>query len=137
MYHRAALRGTIHLVRANRAHKMGSDKVTLQVHADPPPLEEVEAGVIHISGTRIPLERVVRAFLAGSAPEQISHDFDVLSIKDVYSVVNYYRHHRPEVDAYLADTDRVAAREREAIERLHDPVGIRARLLARRSAKAE
>jgi uncharacterized protein (DUF433 family) len=111
--------------------------VTLQVHADPPPLEEVGGGVIRISGTRIPLERVVRAFLAGSTPEQIAQDFDALSIKEVYAVVNYYLHHRPEVDAYMAEADRVAAREREEVERLDNPAGIRARLLARRSAKAE
>lgn len=111
--------------------------MTLQVHADPPPLEQVDGGAIHISGTRIPLERVVRAFLAGSTPEQIAHDFDVLSIKEVYAVVSYYLHHRPEVDAYVAEADRVAAGEREEIQRLHEPAEIRARLLARRSAKAE
>lgn len=111
--------------------------MNLKVQADPPPLYEANDGVVRVAGTRIPLERIVRAFLAGSTPEQIAHDYDVLSIEDVYAVVNYYLHHRPEVDAYLADAERDATRIRGEIEQRHDPAGIRARLLARRSAKAE
>ena len=80
--------------------------MNLKLQADPPPLEEANDGVVRIAGTRIPLERVLRAFLAGSTPEQIAHDFDVLSIEGVYAVVNYYLHHRSEVDADLADADR-------------------------------
>jgi uncharacterized protein (DUF433 family) len=111
--------------------------VNLKVQADPPPLSETKDGVIRISGTRIPLERVVRAFLAGSTPEQIAHDYDVLSIADVYAVVNYYLHHRAEVDEYLADAERDASRTRGEIEQRYDPTGIRARLLARRPVKAQ
>ncbi|MBC8876983.1 MAG: DUF433 domain-containing protein [Planctomycetes bacterium] len=111
--------------------------MNLRVQADPPPLYDANDRVVRISGTRIPLERVVRAFLAGSTPEQIAQDYDVLSIEDVYAVVNYYLHHRPEVDAYLAEAEHDAARIRDEIEERHDPAGIRARLLARRSAKAE
>ena len=110
--------------------------MNLKVQADPPPLCETKDGVVRISGTRIPLERIVRAFLAGSTPEQIAHDYDVVSIEDVYAVVNYYLHHRAEVDAYLADAEQGSARIRSEIEQRHDPAGIRARLLARRSAKA-
>lgn len=111
--------------------------MNLKVQADPPPLYEAGDGVIRVSGTRIPLERIVRAFLAGSTPEQIAHDYDVLSLEDVYAVVNYYLHHRPDVDAYVAETEQATARIRSEIERQYDPAGIRERLLARRSASAE
>ncbi len=111
--------------------------MNLKVQADPPPLCETDDGVVRVSGTRIPLERVVRAFLAGSTPEQIAHDYDALSIENVYAVVNYYLHHRSDVDAYLADAERDAVTIQDEIEQQHDPAGIRARLLARRSAKAE
>lgn len=111
--------------------------MSLDVHADPPPLDVADDGVVRISGTRIPLERVIRAFLAGSTPEQIAHDYDVLSIADVYAVVKYYLHHQSDVDAYLAEAAEAAAGMRDEIERQFDPAGIRERLIARHSAKAE
>jgi len=104
----------------------------LPLHSDPPPLEETRDGVVQVSGTRIPLERVVRAFLAGATPEQIVHDFDVLTVEQVYAVVNYYLHHRREVDDYLAKAEEAARKIRDQLERDYDPVGVRARLLARR-----
>lgn len=110
--------------------------MTLLVHADRPPLELGADGAVRVSGTRVPLERVVRAFLAGSTPEQIAQDFEVLPLKNVYAVVNYYLHHRSEVDAYLAESDAIAARERTEAESILDPTGIRARLMARRPQRA-
>jgi uncharacterized protein (DUF433 family) len=98
-----------------------------------PPLITTDDGVVRISGTRIPLERVIRAFLAGSTPEQIAQDYDVLTVEQIYAVVNYYLHHRSDVDAYLNEAERAAATTRAEIERQFDPAGIRARLLARRT----
>lgn len=108
----------------------------LPIYADTPPLSQTEDGVVRIAGTRIPLERIVRAFLAGSTPEQIVQDYDVLAIEDVYAVINYYLHHRGEIDSYLAAAAYEAAATREEIEQMCDPTGVRARLLARRPAKA-
>jgi uncharacterized protein (DUF433 family) len=104
--------------------------------ADPPPLCQTEDGVIRVKDTRIPLERIVRAFLAGSTPEQIVQDYDVLTIEDAYAVINYYLHHRDEIDAYLANAAQESTNTREEIENAWDPTGIRARLAARRPAKA-
>jgi uncharacterized protein (DUF433 family) len=110
--------------------------MTLSIHADKPPLRQSEDGILRIGDTRIPLERVVRAFQSGMTPEEIVLSFDVLKLEDVYSVVNYYLHHREEVDAYLANADRDAADLRSEIEKQFDQSGIRARLLARRQPKA-
>lgn len=85
---------------------------------------------MRIANTRIPLERVVRAFVSGMTPEQIAQDYEVLSVEDVYAVVNYYLHHRSEVDAYLAAAEKQSAEIRSETERQFDPAGIRARLLA-------
>ena len=101
-------------------------------HADPPPLEEHTNGMIRVTGTRIPLERVIGAFLAGATPEQIAQDYHVLSIQNVYAVVNYYLHYRDEVDAYLAEEEKDAAAVQAEVQQRFDPVGIRARLLNRR-----
>ena len=107
----------------------------LSIQGDPPPLCETENGVIRISGTRVPLERVVRAFHLGATPEQIAQDYDVLTIESVYAVVNYYLHHRSEVDAYLATVEQESEKTRRKIEQEIDPTGIRARLIAKRPAE--
>ncbi|TWU25806.1 DUF433 domain-containing protein [Bythopirellula polymerisocia] len=104
----------------------------LPIQADLPPLCESQDGVVRIAGTRIPLERVVRAFCAGATPEQIAQDFDVLSLEVVYAVINYYLHHRQEVDAYLATADEEAAERKAISQERFDPTGVRARLLAKR-----
>jgi uncharacterized protein (DUF433 family) len=109
--------------------------MSLPIRPDPPPLSEGEDGVVRVTGTRIPLERVVRAFLAGATPEQIVQDYDVLTIEAVYAVVNYYLHHRAEVDAYLVDAEHEAAASRSEVEQASPSTGIRARLLARRPGK--
>jgi uncharacterized protein (DUF433 family) len=110
--------------------------MALSIHADMPPLRQAEDGVVRIADTRIPLERVVRAFLNGMTPDQIAQDFDALKVEDVYAVVNYYLHHREEVDAYLAEAEKDAATIRDKIEKQFDPTSIRARLLARRNPEA-
>jgi uncharacterized protein (DUF433 family) len=108
----------------------------LSIQADMPPLSHSSDGVVRVGGTGIPLERVVRAFLAGMTPEQIVQDYDVLTVEDVYATINYYLHHREEVDAYLQSASEEALGVREEMERQFDPMGIRARLLARQAAKA-
>jgi uncharacterized protein (DUF433 family) len=110
--------------------------MTLTIHADLPPLRQADDGVVRVANTRIPLERVVHAFLDGQTPEQIIQNFDVLKLEDVYAVINYYLHHREEVDSYMAEAEKDAARIRDAIEKQFDPVEIRARLLARRRLEA-
>jgi uncharacterized protein (DUF433 family) len=108
----------------------------LSLQADIPPLVHGADGVICVGGSRIPLERVIRAFIAGMTPEQIVQDFQALTLEDVYATINYYLHHREEVDAYLRSASDEASRMREEVERQFDPTGIAARLLARHSAKA-
>jgi len=110
--------------------------MTLSIHADVPPLRATEDGVVRIGDTRVPLERVVRAFLAGMTPEQIVHDFDVLRVEDVYAVINYYLHHRSEIDAYLTAAEKEAVDTREEIEKKYESADIRARLLTRRRPEA-
>lgn len=110
--------------------------MSLPINAEAPPLHEGDDGVVYVADTGIPLERVIRAFLAGMTPEQVVQDFDVLTVEDVYAVVNYYLHHRPEVDDYLNAAASEANVLRDEVERSHDPSGLRARLLARRPTES-
>ena len=109
--------------------------MSLPIHADRPPLCESTDGVIRIADTRIPLERVLRAFLNGSTPEQIAQDYDALDLEDVYAVINFYLHHRQDVDEYMAvANDEVSETARE-IQQTFPSTDIRARLLANRPSK--
>jgi uncharacterized protein (DUF433 family) len=109
------------------------ETMTLTLHPEAPPLTQSEDGVVRITGTRIPLERVIRAFLNGATPEQILLDYDTLSLPQVYGAVNYYLQHRDEVDAYLAAEEQASAAIRSFAERRFDSTGLRARLLARQT----
>jgi uncharacterized protein (DUF433 family) len=95
------------------------------------PIKADQDGVIRVSGTRVPLETVIRAFLNGAMPEQIVMSYDSLPLADVYQVIAYYLKNKEKVDAYLAQ---VRAREEETrkfVDANWNQVGIRERLLAR------
>jgi uncharacterized protein (DUF433 family) len=111
--------------------------MSLSMRATVPPLRETEGGVVRIADTRIPLERVIESFLAGMTPEEIAQSFNVLTLEDIYAVVNYYLHNRKEVDAYMLEGERQAEAIRVDMEKRFDPTEIRARLLSRRKHEAE
>lgn len=105
--------------------------MSLTVDLQPVPLTITPAGVMRVSGTRVPLETIVRAFRQGATPEEIVQDFSTLSLAQVYAVVAYYLTHREAVDAYVAERAAISEQARLAHEARFDPTGIRARLLAR------
>lgn len=105
--------------------------ITLVEH--PVPLRETEDGTLVVGKSRIPVERVVHAFLSGSTPEEIAQQFETLQLGDVYAVISYYLAHRNELNQYIAERSGSAARLRHQVELQFDPAGIRERLTARRS----
>jgi uncharacterized protein (DUF433 family) len=99
------------------------------------PLATDRDGVIRVSGTRVPLETVVGAFLDGATPEEIVLNYTTLSLADVYQVLAYYLKNKDKVDSYL---ERVRIEEKEArtlTEARWNQVGIRERLLSRQRQK--
>src|SRR5579859_6972094 len=116
------------------------ESVTMKSVSDMPILEAVPLatdrdGVIRVSGTRVPLETVIGAFLDGSTPEEIVLSYTTLSLADVYQVVAYYLRNKEKVDNYL---ERVRVQEEQArtlMEARWNQVGIRERLLARQRQK--
>jgi uncharacterized protein (DUF433 family) len=99
------------------------------------PLATDRDGVIRVSGTRVPLETVIGAFLDGATPEEIVLGYTTLSLADVYQVVAYYLRNKEKVDSYL---ERVRVEEKEArtlMDARGNQVGIRERLLARQRQK--
>jgi uncharacterized protein (DUF433 family) len=100
------------------------------------PLATDAQGVVRVGATRVTLDSVVGAFRAGATSEEIAQQFPVLVLADVYQVIAYYLNHTAEVDSYLDPRQKQADSLRSEIEGRFDPRGMRARLLARRTAKA-
>jgi uncharacterized protein (DUF433 family) len=88
--------------------------------------------VIRVAGTRVPLDTVVEAFEGGATAEEISADFPVLQLGDVYAVLTYYLRHRAEVEAYLERRRAVREQVRRGNEARGSYADLRRRLLARR-----
>lgn len=78
------------------------------------PLTRLENGVYRVTGTRIPLERIVDCYEEGAIPEEIVRDFDTLKLADVYAVISYYLDHKDAVEKYMREQEE----ESEAIRRM-------------------
>lgn len=92
-------------------------------------------GVVRIGGTRVTLDTVVAAFQKGMSPEGICEQYPVLVLADVYYVIGYLLSHPDQVSGYLQQREQFAAQVRAQNEAKFDPVGVRQRLLSRRSAE--
>jgi uncharacterized protein (DUF433 family) len=67
---------------------------------------EKHDGGYWISGTRVSLDSIVLAFLQGLSAETIAAEcFPTLSLEQVYGAIAYYLANRPEIDAYLKQSD--------------------------------
>jgi uncharacterized protein (DUF433 family) len=108
---------------------MSIQEVTVPIH-----LREDENGVLRVGETRVRLDTVITAWKQGDSPEQIAENFDVLTLADIYAVISYYLHARPEVESYLARNQRRAEQLRSTNTDSVAQDDLRARLLARRQA---
>jgi hypothetical protein len=81
------------------------------------------------------LDTVVAAFHDGATAEEIAEQYPSLQLSDVYAVIGYYLRCRAEVDEYLATRESRADEVRQENEAKFSPIGVRSRLLARRSSR--
>jgi uncharacterized protein (DUF433 family) len=109
--------------------------MTMVVAAETPPLSADASGVFRVGGSRVTLDSVVGAFRDGSTAEEIVEQYPAISLGQVYAVIAYYLAHTVEVDDYLRTREERSAEVRQANERLFDPTGIRARLMARQAGQ--
>jgi len=109
--------------------------MTMVVAAETPPLAADTAGVFHVGESRVTLDSVVGAFRDGATAEEITEQYPAISLGQVYAVIAYYLAHTAEVDDYLQAREQRSAEVRQANERLFDPTGIRARLMARQTGQ--
>jgi uncharacterized protein (DUF433 family) len=106
--------------------------MNISIVTKPVPLHLDAAGVLRVGGTRVSLDSVIAAFHDGATPEEIVHQYDALSLADVYAVISYYLEHQADIDSYLAARRIQRKQLRQEVETHHPPHGIRQRLLARR-----
>jgi len=107
--------------------------MTMVVAAEAPPLAADATGVFRVGNSRVTLDTVVGAFRDGATAEEIAEQYPAIALGQVYAVIAYYLAHTAEVDDYLRTREQRAAEVRHANERLFDPTGIRARLMARQT----
>jgi len=62
---------------------------------------EMRDGAYRVAGTRVSLDSIVYAFIAGQSAETIAQSLPVLTLEQVYGSIAYYLGHREEVDRYL------------------------------------
>ena len=108
--------------------------MTLELRADPLPLERDEYGTIRVGGTRLTLDTIIARYHQGNTPADIVAGFPTLSLADVHSILAYYLRHQAEVDAYLAERHRIGEEWRRKIESQPGYAEYRARLRALRDA---
>lgn len=109
----------------------------LVIAPEAPPLTALDDGSIRVSGTRMPLEILVRSHAEGGlSAEQICEKFPRLALADVYAVLAYYHRHRAEVEAYLARQDAAAEELRRRLEALRGPQRTRTEMLKSRPFRA-
>lgn len=101
------------------------------------PLETDSSGVVRVGKTRVTLDTIVAAFREGATAEEIAHQYPSLDLADVYHVIGYYLRRTAEVEDYLRGRTAKAEAVRRENEVRFDPQGVRARLLARRTGKAQ
>jgi uncharacterized protein (DUF433 family) len=106
--------------------------MTISISTHPIPLAVDADGVIRVANTRVTLDTIVAAFLEGATVEEIVQQYPSLDLADIYAVIGYYLRQRIEVDNYLRQREQVAQEVRQQNESRFEPIGIRARLLARR-----
>lgn len=97
------------------------------------PLSTDAKGVIRIGGTRVTLDTIVAAFHEGATAETIAEQYPSLDLGQVYIVIGYYLQHQAEVNDYLERRRQLATEVRKENEMRCPSLGIRDRLLARRS----
>lgn len=101
--------------------------------AEPAPLLADEDGTVRVRGTRVRLDTIIFAYHQGCSPEEICLKYPSVSLTDVYAIITYYLWHKKDVDAYLAERERLAATVRKENEARFPNAGIRERLLSRRT----
>lgn len=98
----------------------------------PKPVKLDSHGILRVGDTRVSLDLVVDEFNRGADAAEIQRSFDALSLAEVHAAIAYYLHNKSEVDAYLAEQEKLEADARKRIEKRFPPDVMREKILARK-----
>jgi len=56
---------------------------------------------IRAKGTRVGIEHLLSAYLAGSLPEEMAIEFPTLTLEQVHGIIAWYLRNRGDADVYL------------------------------------
>lgn len=96
-----------------------------------PPIVETENQQFRIRGTRIGLEVIIEDYVNGDSAEEISLNYDALTLTDVYAILHYYHSYRSEVDGYIKRITEDGEAIRAEVEAQHNLAHLRSRLRER------
>jgi uncharacterized protein (DUF433 family) len=87
--------------------------------------------VYRLMDTRVSLDSIVYAWLAGQAAETIAQSFQALTLEQVYGAITFYLAHREEIDRYL-EHRRADYEAKRQVARDEDPMFYQKMAAARR-----
>lgn len=109
--------------------------VQLQFKETVPPFRLDEAGGIRIAESRVTLDSVLAAYHSGATPEEISIQYSVLQLSDIYATIAYYLSNNTQIDSYLENRRLEADERRQQLLQKNNLGDFRARLSARKSSQ--
>lgn len=95
------------------------------------PLRRDEAGGIRIGQSRVTLDSLLASYHKGATPEEISVQYPVLSLAEIYGAITYYLTHKSQIDSYLEERHQQAQQRRQDLDQRHNLSDLRKRLLSR------
>jgi uncharacterized protein (DUF433 family) len=105
--------------------------VTLSLDPIHVPLSTSDKGVVYMSGTRIPIDFVIYEYLSGATAEDIAQNYPSLRLSTIHAVLSYYLSHKTQVDAYIAEQEKIAESKYQEIAERSQQKDLRQRLLSR------
>ncbi|MFZ4813403.1 MAG: DUF433 domain-containing protein [Phototrophicaceae bacterium] len=85
------------------------------------PIHTDADGEVRVSGTRVTLYTLLRAYQRGDTPQEIHEGFPSVPLADIYLVIGYYLDHQSAVDAYLQQIEADAGDIQQQLEALYTP----------------
>lgn len=71
-------------------------------------------GFVRLTGHRIGLHHLIRAYNEGFSPEMLLGEFPTLSLALIHKVIAFYLENQPEVDRYIAAEEQASESQRAA-----------------------
>jgi uncharacterized protein (DUF433 family) len=68
---------------------------------------DFKGGDAYVSGTGLRVKSIVAHYKVGDTPEEIADQYDHLNLAQVYAALAYYHANREEIEAALAEDERV------------------------------